>query len=143
MKIIRTSGIFGINIATGKTNFFLWVYNNLKENKEIYLVSDQYYSPTLNTVLAKAIKEIYEREISGIIHFSSLDKVSRLEFGKMVAKVFRFDMNLIKETRMEYMNWKAKRPRDSSLNNEKAIKLLNNKPINVKEEIKMSSEVLK
>jgi len=106
-------------------------------------VSDQYYSPTLNTVLAKAIKEIYEREISGIIHFSSLDKVSRLDFGKMVAEVFGFDKNLIKETRMEYIKWKAKRPMDSSLNNEKAIKLLNNKPINVSDEIKMISEVLK
>jgi dTDP-4-dehydrorhamnose reductase len=40
---------------------------------------------------------------------------------------------------MEYMNWKAKRPRDSSLNNEKAKKLLNNKPINVIDEIKMIS----
>ena len=40
---------------------------------------------------------------------------------------------------MEYMKWKAKRPRDSSLNNEKAIKLLNNRPINVRNEIKMIS----
>ncbi|MGC9201019.1 MAG: dTDP-4-dehydrorhamnose reductase, partial [Candidatus Aenigmatarchaeota archaeon] len=55
---------------------------------------------------------------------------------------FGFDKNLIKETRMEYMNWKAKRPKDSSLNNEKAIKLLNNKPINIKEEIKMISRSL-
>jgi dTDP-4-dehydrorhamnose reductase len=57
--IIRTSGIFGINMATGKTNFFLWVYNNLKENKDIYLVKDQYYSPTLNTMLSKAVREIW------------------------------------------------------------------------------------
>jgi dTDP-4-dehydrorhamnose reductase len=137
--IIRTSGIFGINMATGKTNFFLWVYNNLKENKDIYLVNDQYYSPTLNTMLSKAVREIYEKEISGILHYSSLDKISRFEFGNLVAEVFGFDKNLIKETRMEYMNWKAKRPRDSSLNNEKAKKLLNNKPINVIDEIKMIS----
>jgi dTDP-4-dehydrorhamnose reductase len=137
--IIRTSGIFGINMATGKTNFFLWVYNNLKENKDIYLVNDQYYSPTLNTMLSKAVREIYEKEISGILHYSSLDKISRFEFGNLVAEVSGFDKNLIKETRMEYMNWKAKRPRDSSLNNEKAKKLLNNKPINVIDEIKMIS----
>jgi dTDP-4-dehydrorhamnose reductase len=125
-----------MNMATGKTNFFLWIYSNLKDNKEIYLVSDQYYSSTLNTVLAKAIREIYEKGITMIIHFSSLEKVSRLDFGNMVAEVFGFDKSLIKETRMEYMKWKAKRPKDSSLNNEKAIKLLNNKPINVIDEIK-------
>jgi dTDP-4-dehydrorhamnose reductase len=69
--IIRTSGIFGINEATGKTNFFLWVYRNLREKREIHLVKDQFYSPTLNTFLARAIKEIYERDLSGIFHFSS------------------------------------------------------------------------
>ncbi|MGC8567614.1 MAG: dTDP-4-dehydrorhamnose reductase, partial [Caldisphaera sp.] len=57
-------------------------------------------------------------------------------------EVFGFDKSLIKETRMEYMKWKAKRPKDSSLSNEKAIKLLNNKPINIKEEIKMISRSL-
>jgi len=134
--IIRTSGIFGINKATGKTNFFLWIYNNLKENKEIYLVKDQYYSPTLNSILARAIREIYDREISGVIHFSSLDKISRLDFGYIVADIFGFDKNLIRETEMKDMKWKAKRPRDSSLNNEKAIKLLINKPIKVIDEIK-------
>jgi dTDP-4-dehydrorhamnose reductase len=142
MKIIRNTGIFGMNMATGKTNFFLWIYNNLKENKEIYLVSDQYYSPTLNTVLAKAIREIYEKEVLGIIHFSSLNKVGRLEFGNIIAEVFGLDKSLIKETRLEYMNWKAKRPRDSSLNNEKAVKLLNNKPIRVIDEIKISKHIL-
>ena len=30
---------------------------------------------------------------------------------------------------MKDMKWKAKRPRDSSLNNEKAIKLLKEKPV--------------
>ncbi|MFP3257399.1 MAG: SDR family oxidoreductase [Candidatus Nanopusillus acidilobi] len=134
--IIRTSGIFGINKATGKTNFFLWIYNNLKENKEIYLVSDQYYSPTLNSILARAIREIYDREISGLIHFSSLDKISRLGFGYIVADIFGFDKNLIRETEMKDMKWKAKRPKDSSLNNEKAIKLLDEKPFTVFDEIK-------
>jgi len=134
--IIKTSGIFGINKATGKANFFLWIYNNLKENKEIYLVRDQYYSPTLNSILARATREIYEREISGVIHFSSLDKISRLNFGYIVANAFGFDKNLIKETEMKDMKWKAKRPKDSSLNNEKAKNLLKEKSITVIEEIK-------
>jgi len=86
--------------------------------------------------LARAIREIYDREISGVIHFSSLDKISRLDFGSFVADIFGFEKNLIKETEMKDMKWKAKRPRDSSLNNEKAIKLLNEKPSTVFDEIK-------
>jgi len=37
---------------------------------------------------------------------------------------------------MKDMKWKAKRPRDSSLNNEKAKKLLDEKPFTVFDEIK-------
>ena len=37
---------------------------------------------------------------------------------------------------MKDIKWKAKRPRDSSLNNEKAKNLLKEKSINVIEEIK-------
>lgn len=140
--IVRTSGIFGINQATGKTNFFLWLYNSLKDNKVIYLVKDQYYSPTLNNVLANAIIEIKDRDISGILHYSSRDRVSRVEFGYLVAEMFDFDKTLIHETTMDKMKWSAKRPADSSLNNEKAIKLLHNKPVNVLDELNSINTIL-
>jgi len=55
------------------------------------LVKDQYYSPTLNSILARVIREIYDREISGLIHFSSLDKISRLNFVYIVADIFGFE----------------------------------------------------
>jgi dTDP-4-dehydrorhamnose reductase len=40
------------------------------------------------------------------------------------------------ETEMKDMKWKAKRPKDSSLNNEKTIKLLKEKPFTVFDEIR-------
>jgi len=68
--------------------------------------------------LEKGIREIYDGEISGVIHFSSLDKISRLDFGSIIADIFKFDKNLIKETEMKDMKRKEKRPKDSLLNNE-------------------------
>ena len=59
-----------------------------------------------------------------------------------ITDVFDLDKNLIFGTTMDKMKWEAKRPRDASLNNEKAIKLLNNKPISVNDEIKMVREDL-
>ena len=56
--IIRTSGIFGVRESSGKVNFFLWVYRSLLNRKEISVVKDQYYPPTMNKYLAKAIAEI-------------------------------------------------------------------------------------
>jgi len=58
--------------------------------------------------LARAIREIYGREISGVIHFSSLDKISRLNFGYIFADIFGFYKNLIREPEMKDMKWQAK-----------------------------------
>jgi len=133
--LVRTSGIFGISMATGKNNFFMWLYSSLRDGKEIRLVTDQVYSPVLNSILADAIHEIYEREINGIIHFSSLDAISRFEFGTMVANIFNLNKDNIHPAKMEDMPWRAKRPKNSSLNNDKAIKMITKKPITVVQEL--------
>ncbi|MEM3753968.1 MAG: sugar nucleotide-binding protein, partial [Candidatus Micrarchaeaceae archaeon] len=80
---------------------------------------------------------------SGIIHFSSKDRITRYDFGILVADIFNLEKTLIHETIMENMKWTARRPRDSSLNNEKAIKLFNNKPINVIDELKLAKEKMR
>ena len=133
--LVRTSGIFGISMATGKNNFFMWLYSSLRDGKEIRLVTDQVYSPVLNSILADAIHEIYEREINGIIHFSSLDAISRFEFGTMVANIFNLNKDNIHSAKMEDMPWRAKRPKNSSLSNDKAIKMITKKPITVAQEL--------
>ena len=133
--IIRTSGIFGAGESSGKVNFFLWVYRSLLNGKEISVVKDQYYSPTMNTYLAEAIAEIYSKGIGGIIHFSSIDRISRYDFALLIADAFSLNHNLIKPALMNEMKWIAKRPRDSSLNSERATKTLANKPLRVSEAI--------
>jgi len=141
-SLVRTSGIFGVNESTGKNNFFTWIYNSLKTGKEIGLVKDQIYSPVLNTVLARAIYEIYEREINGIIHFSALNTISRFDFGILMAEIFNLRKELIQPVKMDEMKWIAKRPKNSSLNNGKALKIMNIKPITVSEELKMVRGVI-
>ena len=118
--IIRTSGIFGARESSGKVNFFLWVYRSLLSGKEIYIVKDQYYSPTVNTNLAEAISEIYDKGIDGVLHFSSIDRISRYDFALLIADAFSLNRNLIKPALIREMKWIAKRPRDSSLNSEKS-----------------------
>ena len=133
--IIRTSGTFGVNESSGKINFFLWVYRNLREGKKISVVKDQYYSPTLNSYLAKAIAEIYNKNIDTIIHFSSVDRISRYDFALLIVNAFSLKSNLIRSSSMSEMKWIAKRPRDSSLNCEKSKVMLSNKPPKVSEEL--------
>ncbi len=89
----------------------------------------------MNTNLAGAISEIYDKGIDGVFHFSSIDRISRYDFALLIADAFSLNRNLIKPALIREMKWIAKRPRDSSLNSERATKTLANKPLRVSEAI--------
>jgi dTDP-4-dehydrorhamnose reductase len=73
-------------------------------------------SPTLNTNLAEMLLEITERKIIGILHTAGATRVSRHEFSLKLADAFNLNTSLIKPAKISDMQWKAKRPRDPSLN---------------------------
>jgi dTDP-4-dehydrorhamnose reductase len=66
--------------------------------------------------------EACEAGLVGIYHMSGADRVSRYQFGVRLAQVFGFDRGLVKQATMEEFagRWKARRPKDSSLNVSKA-----------------------
>ena len=133
--IARTSVIYGSTPATGKINFALWLINSLKNNEEAKIVIDKWNSPTLNTNLASMTMEIIERKLTGIFHLSGATRISRLDFAKQIANYFNLNSNLIKPTNPNDFGWKAKRPKDSSLNTTKAQQTLENKPLQIKQSL--------
>jgi dTDP-4-dehydrorhamnose reductase len=112
-----------------KQNFATWLINNLNQKKEVKVLKDQYVSPTLNTNLAEMLLEIVERKILGILHTAGGTRISRHEYALRLAEVFSLSKDLIKPAKMAEMSWKAKRPKDSSLNVNRAAALLNKKPL--------------
>jgi len=135
--IARTCVIYGAKPASGKVNFVLWLINKLENEESVKIVTDQFITPTLNTNLAKMLLEIAERKITGIFHLAGATRVSRFEFAKEIARVFGLDDSLIIPSRMDEINWIAKRPRDSSLDVSKAAKYLNEKPYDLMEALKI------
>ncbi len=97
------------------------------------MVRDQYASPTLNTNLAAMLVEIAERRITGNLHTSGATPISRYDFAARLAETFQFDKELIVPVEAREIGWKARRPRDSSLNVAKASGLLFEKPLPVSE----------
>jgi len=138
--IARTCVIYGAKPASGKVNFVLWLIDRLRNEEEVRIVTDQYITPTLNTNLAKMMLEIAEKRLKGVFHLAGATRVSRFEFAKMVADVFGLDESLITPSRMDEINWIAKRPRDSSLDTSKAAKLLDEKPYDLKKALKVLKE---
>lgn len=95
------------------------------------MVRDQFSSPTLNTNLANMLIEIAEHKILGTIHVSGATRMNRYDFAIALAHAFGLEKELVKPVEATSQNWKAKRPRDSSLNVSKAMRLLENKPLSV------------
>lgn len=126
--IARTSVIYGWG-PKHKQNFATWLINQLKQGKEVKTLTDQYVSPTLNTNLAEMLIEIAERKITGTIHTAGATRVNRYEFATKLAENFKLNRNLIKPAKMDEIPWKARRPKDSSLNVSKASVQLNAKPL--------------
>jgi dTDP-4-dehydrorhamnose reductase len=120
--IARTSVIYGWGGL--KLNFATWLMENLERRSEVKVLVDQYVSPTLNTNLAKMLIEIAEKGLCGIFHTAGASRVSRYEFSKMLADFFNLNPDLIKPAKMSELRWKAKRPKDSSLNTAKCLNTL-------------------
>jgi len=126
--ITRPSVVYGWG-QTQKLNFATWLINNLEQGKEVKILTDQYVSPTLNANLAEMLLEIVDKKITGILHTAGDTRTSRHQFALRLAQIFKLDANLIKPAKMNEIPWKAKRPKDSSLNVSKAGALLNAKPL--------------
>lgn len=141
--IVRASVIYGWGRAH-KPNFATWLINNLSQEKEVKILTDQYVSPTLNTNLTEMLLEITERKIAGTLHTAGATRVSRHEFALKLAEVFNLNKDLIKPATINEMTWRAKRPKDSSLNVSKARALLNAKPLKLNQALAiMRSEATK
>lgn len=119
--VVRSSQIYGFGM--GRKNFGRYVIEALARGERVRALVDQWLSPTLNTLLAKSIVEIIERDYVGLIHVAG-ERISRYEFAKAIAKKFGFDENLIEPIMLKDVPFKAKRPQDSSLDTSKARRIL-------------------
>lgn len=130
--IARTSVVYGWG-RSFRHNAATFVIEKLSKGERVSMAKDQYSSPTLNTNLGKMLIDIAERRISGVIHTAGATRLSRYEFALGLAKTFDLDNELVSPVGAAELKWKARRPRDSSLDVRMAQRLLAQKPIEVKE----------
>ena len=119
--VIRTSWIYGF--GPGRQNFGKTVVEKLSKGESIKAITDQWGSPTLNTLIGEAVKILAEKELSGIYHVSG-PRMSRYEFALSIAEFFGFSKDLVKPISVSEVGYKAPRPKDSSLDNRRTIDLL-------------------
>ncbi len=129
--VARASVVYGWG-RPHRPNAATFVYEKLSKGEPVSMVWDQYSSPTINTNLATMILEIVERRVSGIIHTAGASRLSRYDFALGLAETLGLNKQLISAVDAGNMHWKARRPRDSSLNVGRANRELTQKPLEIR-----------
>ncbi len=133
--IARTAVVYGWPKAT-RTNFGAWLFEQLSAGAPVKLFSDQFVSPTLADNAAEMLVELGERKCEGMWNIAGAEVVSRVAFGLSFCKELGFDPLLVIPTRLSELNLPSPRPLHSGLNVEKALTILENKPMGVVEAIR-------
>lgn len=118
-----------------RTNFYGWgttyrqsfgnfMIEALRTNQRIRLFQDVYYTPILAEVLVQVSHELIKRCANGIFNVSGDDRVSKYDFGLMLAKQFNLDSRLIDVDWIANHPHLVRRPYDMSLNNQKVSNFL-------------------
>ncbi len=133
--IARVALVYGIGI-TRQTSFFEKMIEKLKNGESITLFHDQYRSPILVNNLAEALLELAENDFVGIIHLSGNERISRWEFGLKACKILELpSQNIVKGSMFDFAAT-AFRPRDISLANDFAKRILKVKLLSYDEGLK-------
>ncbi len=128
--IVRTN-FFGCN-RLNKNNLFNFIYENLKNNKKIYLFDDIFFTPVYIKDLINIISKLISLNFKGIINIASNKSISKYEFAEIIANKFNFNPKLlIKTNTYKKKIFKIKRSKNMSLSNQKLKKIIHNLDLDI------------
>ncbi len=119
--IMRPAYPFG---TSEKNNLSNWIISSLRQGKKITPHSDQIVTPTyLEDITDNIVKALNEKP-TGILHCSGKETITMYDFCVLFAKIKNLQTETIVPIKVsENLQLKAKRPLNTSLNVEKAMKL--------------------
>jgi dTDP-4-dehydrorhamnose reductase len=132
--ICRMSLMFGSPSPTA--NSFLQPFlTTLREGKELSLFTDEYRTPIgANSAVSGVLLAL--EKVQGIIHLGGKERVSRYQFGLLIAEVFNIPKEQIKPCLQSDVLMSAPRPPDVSLDSSLAFSL-GYQPLNIKTELEV------
>ena len=91
----------------------------LVRGQPVTLYKDEWRSPTHVDDLARGAWDLAALDVAGVYHLAGSERLSRLELGRILCALYRFDAGLIREAARP-----ASRPRDTSLDSRRAAALI-------------------
>jgi dTDP-4-dehydrorhamnose reductase len=139
--VLRTNVLYGM-APYSRPDFVRWVISQLKNKKEIRIVTDQYNNPTFTDDLVQAIMKIIEFRRQGVYNVGGRDFISRYHFTQIIAEFFGLDQQLIIPITTQELNQAAKRPLKSGLITLKAQSEIGFRPHSIKETLSIMKNYL-
>jgi len=118
--VIRTN-FFGKG-PNYKSSFSDKIISSLKKNEKITLFDNVYYTPIHINEISEIVDILITNDASGIYNISSNERITKFEFGLMIAEKHNFNKDLIVPIKIEQKKNLIIRPKDMSLSNEKIKK---------------------
>lgn len=138
--IVRAALIYG-RPAFGGRCFSMWMENRLCGGLSVPLYTDQFRSPILVDNLAEILLELCESDFTGILHAGGSNRIDRFTFGTQLCDILGYDRNLLDPISMDDHNPAAPRPRDVSLNVDKAMSILRTDLLSTEEGLRRISKI--
>lgn len=114
--IVRISWVFGSN----GNNFVKTILNKSKKSDTIYVVNDQFGSPTYTADIAPLVWEMVKYERYGIYHAHNEGYCSWYEFAKKIIEIAKVNVTIIPICSDQYCT-RAKRPKNGMMDTSSLI----------------------
>jgi len=135
--ILRPALMYGPVSPTGKGSFVQWMDHAFREEERVNLFEDEYRTPLYAPDVAKAIKRLTEiKPKHRIFNFGGPERITRVQFGHILAKICGHDESKINPTRLTDLDTGYPRPTDVSMDSTRIQKELGIELTSVEEGLK-------
>ena len=133
---MRVVVVYGAALPGQHGNVLQLVANRLRSNEEVFVVSDQWRTPTFVGDVSQGVEKLIGHPQNGIYHLCGSECLTIADIAYRVADVLGLNRSLIRPVTTKEMNEKTPRPRFSGLSIEKASRELGYQPHTLEEGIK-------
>lgn len=116
--ILRTN-IFGWHLLNKNIGLLNFIYRNLKEKNKTTLFKDVFFTPISIPIFIEGLIKIIDNEITGTFNFAGMERISKLDFGLLVADVYGLDKSFAIPISIDEKCFIAKRPKEMSMDSTK------------------------
>ena len=134
--IVRTCLVYGNSFGGQRHTMISRVKDNLKENKKIQIVADQYRTPTFVEDLAQGIVLLAQKKLNGIFNISGKEFLTPYDMAIKIAENFNLDTSLIEKVNSSTFTQPALRPFKTGFIIDKAESQLGYSPLSFAEALK-------